>query len=201
MFDILAIVQSVGYFGLFAIIFAESGLIIGSFFPGDSLLFMSGVLSSQGFLSFPIISAGVFIAAVLGNSVGYFTGQFLGPRIFKKEDSFFFHKKHLERTKNFYHDHGPKTIIIARFIPIVRTLAPILAGIGKMPYQTFIVYNIIGAALWSIGLVGLGYILGNTIPNIDRYIIPIVILIIVASLLPTAREYYKGKRKHLTSDI
>ena len=200
MFDILSIVQSAGYLGIFGIILAESGLIFGSFFPGDSLLFMAGVLAGKGFLSLPVVGAIIFIAAVLGNSVGYASGRFFGPKIFKREDSFFFHKDYLERTKNFYKHHGTKTIILARFIPIVRTLAPIFAGIGHMPYNTFITYNIIGAALWSFGLTSVGYLLGNIVPDIDRYIIPIVILIIVVSLIPTAREYYKSK-KHSVPEI
>lgn len=193
MIDILSVVQSAGYLGVFGIILAESGLILGSFFPGDSLLFMAGVLAGQGFLSFPAASGIIFIAAILGNSIGYFTGRIFGPRIFNREDSFFFHKNHLERTKNFYKNHGPKTIIIARFIPIVRTFAPIFAGVGHMPYKIFITYNVIGAAIWSFGLTGLGYMLGNIVPDIDRYIIPIVILIIIVSLIPTIREYWKNK--------
>lgn len=193
MFNILIIIQSAGYFGLFGIIFAESGLILGSFFPGDSLLFTAGILASHGLLNFPIAVIGVSAAAVLGNSVGYLTGHIAGPRIFKREDSFFFHKDYLERTKIFYQNHGPKTIVLARFMPIVRTFAPILAGAGKMPYKIFLTYNIIGAVLWGMGITGLGYVLGNAVPNIDRYIIPIIILIIVISLIPTVREYYKSR--------
>lgn len=192
--NILSIVQSAGYLGMFTIVFAESGLIFGSFFPGDSLLFMAGVLAGQGFFSFPIVATLIFVAAVLGNSIGYFSGRFFGPKIFKKENSFFFNKDHLERTKNFYKNHGTKTIVIARFIPVIRTFAPIFAGVGHMPYNIFIVYNIIGASIWSFGLTGLGYLLGNVVPDIDRYIIPIVILIIVVSLIPTVREYYKNAR-------
>lgn len=195
MFNILTIIQSAGYFGLFGIIFAESGLVMGAFFPGDSLLFAAGILASRGLLNFPITVAIISIAAILGNSAGYFTGQIAGPRIFKREDSFFFHKDYLDRTKKFYDEHGARTIVLARFVPIVRTFIPILAGVGRMPYKTFLTYNIIGAGLWGLGITGLGYALGNTIPNIDRYLLPIVILIIIISLAPTAREYYKGKDK------
>ena len=132
MFDLIAIIKTTGYIGIFSIIFAESGLLIGLFFPGDSLLFTAGFLASQGFLRISILMAGSFVAAVIGDSVGYSFGLRMGPKIFKKEDSFFFHKDHLLRAQNFYAKHGGKAIILARFMPIVRTFAPILAGVGNM---------------------------------------------------------------------
>lgn len=193
MIDIPTLIQSFGYLGLFGIIFLESGIIIGSFFPGDSLIFTAGILSSHGLLSLPVVIAGIFVAAVAGNSIGYFTGKYFGPKIFKREDSIFFHKKHMERAENFYQEYGTKTIVLARFMPIVRTFAPIIAGVGRMPYKKFLTYNLIGGALWSVGITGLGYALGNIIPNIDRYLLPIIALIIIVSLIPTVREYYKSK--------
>ena len=140
-FDLENLVRTVGYFGVFGIVFAESGLLIGIFLPGDSLLFTAGFLASAGIFNIYVLVFGCFIAAVLGDNVGYAFGSRLGPRIFNKEDSFWFHKKHLQRAEMFYEKHGGKTIILARFTPIVRTLAPVVAGAGKMTYQTFFFYN------------------------------------------------------------
>ncbi len=195
MFDVVEIVKVAGYLGLFAIIFIESGLFFGFFFPGDSLLFTAGFLASQGYLSLPILIAVTFAAAVSGVVVGYAFGKKVGPSIFKKEDSFFFHKDHLERTKAFYKSHGPKTIVLARFMPVIRTFAPIFAGIGHMHYRTFLFYNIIGGLLWTAGLSGIGYFLGNTVPNIDHYLIPIILGIIIVSLLPALREFLILRRR------
>ncbi len=182
--ELAALIETVGYVGLFAIIFAESGLLIGFFFPGDSLLFTAGFLASQNILSLPILIVTCFVAAVLGDSVGYTFGHRVGRHLFKREDTFFFHKKNLLRAQIFYAKHGAKTIVLARFMPIVRTFAPIVAGIGAMHYATFIKYNLIGGVLWAIGLNLLGYFLGSLIPNVDKYILPIVAIIIVASVAP-----------------
>lgn len=195
MFDIVQIIQAFGYVGLFIIIFVESGLFFGFFFPGDSLLFTAGFLASQGYLSLPLLICITFIAAILGVITGYAFGKKVGPSIFNKEDSFFFHKDHLHRTKEFYKTHGPKTIVLARFLPIIRTFAPIFAGIGHMRYRTFLLYNIIGGFIWTAGLCGIGYFLGNTVPNIDHYLIPIILGIIIVSLLPALREYLLFRRK------
>ncbi|OGD32380.1 hypothetical protein A3C91_04990 [Candidatus Azambacteria bacterium RIFCSPHIGHO2_02_FULL_52_12] len=194
MFDVIALVEAAGYLGLFAIVFVESGLFFGFFFPGDSLLFTAGVLASHGLLSFPAVVAVTFTAAILGVSVGYAFGKKVGPAIFKKHDSFFFHKDHLERTRVFYQAHGPKTIVLARFLPIIRTFAPIFAGIGRMHYRTFFFYNIVGGALWTVGLTGAGYYLGSVIPDIDRYLIPIILGIIIVSLIPALREFAKSRK-------
>src|SRR3989338_6230965 len=183
-FDLISLIKTAGYAGLFFIVFAESGLFIGFFLPGDSLLFTAGFLASQGYLSIVPLSLLCFLAAILGYNFGYAFGKKVGPAIFKKEDSLIFHKKHLERAENFYSEYGPKAIVLARFLPIVRTFAPILAGVGKMRYQTFFYYNLIGGALWTAGLLLLGFTLGNTIPNVDRYLLPIVLAIIFLSLLP-----------------
>ncbi|MEK7189929.1 MAG: VTT domain-containing protein [Patescibacteria group bacterium] len=198
MFDLIALIKTAGYFGIFLIIFAESGLLIGFFLPGDSLLFTAGFLASQGFLRISILMIGSFIAAVIGDSVGYSFGLRVGPKIFKREDSLIFHKDHLTRAQNFYAKHGGKAIILARFMPVVRTFAPILAGVGKMRYGTFLAYNIVGGFLWSIGLSGLGYWLGSTIPNVDKYLLPIIILIILLSIAPSIYHVLKDPvmRKH-----
>lgn len=182
--SLVDLIKAAGYIGLFIIIFAESGLFIGFFLPGDSLLFTAGFLASQGYFDISLLIAICFIAAITGDSFGYAFGKKVGPAIFTKEDSLLFHKKHLERAQLYYTKHGGKTIVLARFLPIIRTFAPILAGVGNMEYKTFLVYNVTGAVLWAIGLTSLGYFLGSTIPNIDRYLIPIIIAIITLSMLP-----------------
>lgn len=172
------------YLAFFGIIFAESGLFFGFFLPGDSLLFTAGFLASQDILNIWVLVPVFFVAAVLGDSVGYSFGRRVGRRIFNRDDSFFFHKKHIDRAEKFYEKHGKKTIIIARFVPVVRTFAPIVAGIGKMDYSTFLAYNVIGGVLWAVGLTIAGYILGAVIPNLDKYLHIVVGIIIIVSLLP-----------------
>ncbi len=184
LFDPEQLIAAFGLVGIILIIFAESGLFFGFFLPGDSLLFTAGFLASQGYFSIWILAFGTFFAAVLGDSVGYWFGKKTGPKLFTKEDSFLFKKEYILRAEEFYEKHGKKTIILARFIPIVRTFAPIVAGIGNMNYKVFLKYNIVGGALWAIGLTFLGYFLGRIIPGVDKYIIPIVILILLTSFLP-----------------
>ncbi len=192
--DLVQLIQVAGYIGLSAIVFAESGLFFGFFFPGDSLLFTAGLIASQGFFNIWILAAVVSASAILGDSVGYWFGAKVGPQIFTRENSFFFHKKHIERTHRFYLSYGAKTIVLARFVPIVRTFAPILAGVGSMPYGTFLRYNILGGILWGVGMTFLGYMLGGLIPNIDSYLLPIVLGIILISFLPIIREVILEKR-------
>jgi len=183
-FDLVSLIQAVGYLGVFAIVFLESGLLIGFFFPGDSLLFTAGFLASRGFFDIKILIAGCFVAAITGDSIGYLIGAKLGPKIFSKDDSIFFHKKHLERAQRFYDKHGGKTIILARFIPVIRAFAPVVAGAGKMDYRKFVFFNFFGAVLWAIGVTLAGYYLGSLIPDVDKYLLPIVGLIVIASVLP-----------------
>ncbi len=194
MFDIVALIEWGGYVGLTAIIFAESGLFFGFFLPGDSLLFTAGFLASQGFLNFWILAPLLFSAAIAGDSVGYAFGYRVGPALFSRKDSRFFKKEYLIRTEHFFEQYGSRAIIIARFIPIVRTFTPILAGVGKMSYSTFLSFNIIGAGLWALGLTGIGYFLGSVIPGIDRYLFPIILAIIIISVLPPFYEYWKSRR-------
>jgi membrane-associated protein len=190
----LTIIKALGLLGVVFIVFAESGLFFGFFLPGDSLLFTAGFLASQNLISIWGLLVFCFIAAVIGDNVGYTFGKKTGPMIFKREDSFFFHKKHIETAHSFYEKYGKKTIILARFIPIVRTFAPIVAGVAKMDYKTFVVYNLIGGFLWTWGILGLGYLLGNLIPNADKYLTPIILLIIVLSLLPPIVEFFKHRK-------
>lgn len=182
--DLAEIIRAAGYFGVWGMIFAESGLFIGFFLPGDSLLFTAGFLASQGFLNIWVLAIGSFVAAVVGDSVGYTFGRKVGPAIFNKEDSLLFHKDHIHTAQLFYEKHGGKTIILARFMPIVRTFAPILAGVGEMRYSTFLAFNVVGGFLWAVGVSVLGYFLGQTIPGVDKYLLPIILLIIVLSVAP-----------------
>ena len=185
-FDLQKLTESLGYFSYLAIwgiIFAESGLLIGFFLPGDSLLVTAGFLASQGKLNIEILIIGCFICAVLGDNVGYWTGSTFGRRLFRKET----YKKHLVKTQKFYEKHGKKTIVLSRFVPIVRTFAPIVAGIGAMNYRTFMFYNLIGGFVWTVGVTLLGFFLGKSLPpeQVDKYLLPIILGIIVVSLVPS----------------
>jgi len=184
MLDPIFIVKTVGLVGIIAIIFAETGLFFGFFLPGDSLLFMAGIFASQGFFSITVLLIGCTIAAILGDSVGYWTGKKYGRALFERDSGFFFKKQRLYDAEAFYKKHGKSTIIIARFVPIIRTFAPIVAGIGKMEYSTFVFYNIFGGVFWVTTLLLSGYFLGGLIPNPDTYIIPIVLGIIFLSFIP-----------------
>lgn len=173
--------------------FAESGLLIGFMLPGDSLLFTAGFLASQGFFNIFFLSIATFIGAVAGDSVGYSFGKRVGPKIFERKDSMIFKQSHLEKAKSFYDKHGGKAIIIARFMPIIRTFAPILAGVSGMHYRRFLIFNLVGAILWAIGITWLGFILGSTIPQAEDYLLPTTILIIIISVLPSIYHLIKDR--------
>ena len=197
----ITIIETIGLIGVWLVVFAESGLFFGFFLPGDSLLFTAGFLASQNF--FPsyfiapvfLLFIGAFIAAVLGDSVGFVFGRHIGPALFSKQDSLFFNKKYPVEAQKFYDQHGKKTIIFARFIPIVRTFAPIIAGIGSMNYRLFVSYNFIGGFVWTGLLIFLGFFLGKSIPHAENYITPLVILIIIISFLPAGIHYVKERSK------
>lgn len=193
--DPVILIQTFGYIGLFAIIFAESGILLGFFLPGDSLLFTAGFLASQGYLRIEVLIPLLFLAAFAGDSVGYLFGKKVGPKIFSRPRSFFFNPEHVERTRAFFERHGAKTIMLARFIPVVRTFAPIMAGVGEMKYKIFVRYNFVGALAWAVGLTLLGFLFGNTVPNADKYVLPVVILIVVASLIPPVWHFIKERNK------
>ncbi len=196
MFDIILIIKTVGLIGIFLIVFAESGLFFGFFLPGDSLLFSAGLIASAGFFDIGLLVIICIVAAILGDSVGYFTGKYMGEKLFSKDRGFFFRKKRITDAEVFYQKHGVYTIVIARFIPIIRTFAPIVAGIGNMNYKTFISYNIIGAIGWVSLLVYFGYFLGQIIPDPDIYILPIVICIIFISIIPVVYKYLIHRYKN-----
>lgn len=193
-FDVTHLVRSFGQLGVWGIVFAESGLLIGVLLPGDSLLFTAGFLASQNLLNIYALVLGAFICAVLGDNVGYATGHRVGRRLFRREDSRFFHKKHLISAQNFYDRHGRKAIVLARFMPVVRTFAPIVAGIGAMNYRIFVAYNIIGGFVWTFGITLLGYFLGQVIPDVDKYLIPIILVIVVVSFAPSIFHLYQERK-------
>jgi len=185
-----------GYVAIFLVIFAESGLLIGFFLPGDSLLFTAGFVASQQLgVQIWTLSVIVGVAAALGPLVGYWYGAWAGPRLFNREDSVWFHRRHLMRAHEFYERHGGKALIIARFMPIVRTFAPVVAGMAAMTYARFALYTVIGAVLWAIGVTWLGYFLGSLIPDAGRYLEYIVALIIIVSLLPPAIHLLRERNK------
>jgi membrane-associated protein len=200
-FDLKELLMTVGYIGIFLIVFAESGLLIGFFLPGDSLLFTAGFLASTGFFDIRVLIVLIVIAAIAGDQVGYIFGRRVGPSIFKREDSLLFHKEHLLRAQAYYEKHGGKTIILARFIPIVRTFAPIVAGVGNMKYGRFVFFNVIGGLIWGVGVTLAGYFLGQIIPDIDRYLLPIIALIILASVAPPAWHFWKDNKTEIMAFV
>jgi membrane-associated protein len=190
-----ALIQWGGYLLLVAIVFAETGLLVGCFLPGDSLLITAGLLASAGHLNIWWLTLLLMAAAIVGDSTGYAIGARLGPRIFTRERSLLFNPKHVERTQRFYEKYGPKTIVIARFVPIIRTFAPVLAGVGTMRYRRFLTYNVVGGVGWVASMSWAGYLLGHTVPNISRHLHLLVIAIIVLSVIPIAIEIYRERRK------
>ncbi len=193
--NLVIFIKAIGYLGVFGCVFAESGLLVGFFLPGDSLLFTAEFLASQGYLNLSILIFIIFSGAVLGDNVGYTFGKKVGPALFRKEDSRLFHKDNLLKAEKFYEEHGPKTVVLAKFIPFVRTFMPILAGVGKMKYKTFLTYDLAGSLFWAVSLPFAGFYLGKIIPNIDHYILPIIGLIILFSLMPPVIGYLKNKNR------
>lgn len=188
------IIQSGGYLGIAIIVFAESGLLVGIFFPGDSLLFAAGLFAGIGVLSLAPLVACVVVAAIAGDSVGYWFGKNVGTNFFNRKDSLLFKQAYLRRTQAFYKKYGGRAVLLARFVPIVRTIAPILAGIGGMKYRIFFSYNALGGLLWGGGVLLISYFLGAHIPNAQHYITPVSIGIIIISFLPIFINVVQGKR-------
>lgn len=191
---IIAAVGPLTYLILFAIVFIETGFVIMPFLPGDSLLFVSGALSGTGHLNVFLVYITLFLAAVIGDTVNYWVGHHIGPRVFSKENSRIFKKEYLERTREFYEKHGGKAIVLARFIPIIRSFAPFVAGVGRMHYKTFLVYNVSGAFIWVTLFVFGGYFFGG-LPIIKENFHYTVFIIIFLSILPMVVEYVNHKRK------
>jgi membrane-associated protein len=186
------------YAALFAIVFAETGLLVGFFLPGDSLLFTIGVVCAGGDLSLGVVIGLLIAAAVIGDTTGYFLGRASGPRIFSRPKSRLFNPAHLRETQEFYAKHGGKTLIYARFVPIIRTFAPFVAGVGSMPYSRFISFSIFGGIGWITFMTLLGYALGQ-IPIVQKYFDLVVLAIIALSLMPAAMQILKSRRNPATS--
>ena len=184
-----------GYFGMTAIVYSETGLLAGFFLPGDSLLVTAGLLASQGMFNIFYLDLLLICAAIAGDNTGYFIGYHAGPKLFKREDSLFFHKKHLERTRHFFEKYGGKTIILARFVPIVRTFTPTVAGVARMKYKKFILFSILGGLGWVISMTSIGYFLGRSVPDIEEHLHVLVAAVIFISFLPVIFEVWKAKKK------
>lgn len=182
-----------GHFVLISIVFAETGLMAGFFLPGDSLLVTAGLFAAAGYLNIWLLVLELSVAAILGDSLSYAIGRRVGPRIFAREDSILFNKRHLFRTKAFYERYGVKTIVLARFIPVIRTFAPVVAGVGEMKYSTFLTFNILGGIGWVLLMLLAGFWLGRLIPNVDQHIHNIILVVIVLSILPILREWWKER--------
>lgn len=189
------IVRWGGYVVLTAIVFAETGLLIGFFLPGDSLLITAGLVAAAGHLNIWWLNGLLILAAIVGDSVGYAIGQRAGPRLFTRPQSLLFNPRHLDRTRAFYERHGAKTIVIARFVPIVRTFAPVVAGVGQMEYRRFIFYNVAGGVGWVTSMTWAGYLLGQAVPNIGDHIHVVVAIVILLSLVPIFVELIRERRR------
>ena len=193
--DVQHLVQAGGYVGLTAIIFAETGLLIGFFLPGDSLLVTAGLLSSQPKFGLNMWLLGVLLtaAAILGNTAGYFIGLYTGPRLFTRDDSLLFKKKHLYRAQTLYDHHGGQILVLARFMPIVRTFVPVVAGLGRMNFRAYMAYNVLGGVVWIWSMLFIGYFLGRYIPGIENHITKVILVVIFVSLLPGMISWYRER--------
>lgn len=194
MLDFTELIQTGGLLVLALIIFAESGMMVGFFFPGDTLLFSAGILAAAGQLPIIWTIVVIAVAAIIGDNTGYHIGRKLGPRLFKKEDGIIFRHDFIMKTERFYERHGTKTMLVAHFIPVVRSFAPVTAGAGKMDYKQFFVFDAIGVIAWAAGVTLLGYFIGSRIPGIEHYIEPVLLLIIAATLLPTLYHAFKDPK-------
>ena len=190
-FALISLVREVGYPGLFAVVFLESGVFFGFFLPGSSMLFTAGLLATRGVFNPLTLIALLWLAAVLGDSAGYWFGNVVGVRLFLRPDSTFFRHDYLERAKDFYDRHGVRTVVFARFIPIIRTFVPIVAGVVNMRYRLFLAYNILGGFIWAAGLTFLGYYLGEKVPFVQTYLTPIIVVIIIITCIPLLWEFRK----------
>jgi membrane-associated protein len=195
--NVRELVRVGGYVGLTAIIFAETGLLVGFFLPGDSLIVTAGLLSAQPQFGLNVYVLGVLLtlAAIIGNTVGYGIGRATGPRLFTRDDSLLFKKKHLYRAQEFYQKHGGKTLILARFMPIVRTFVPVVAGLANMPLKAYTAYNVLGAVAWIWSMLFIGHFLGRVVPGIDKHIEPMILVIIALSLLPGLITWRRERAK------
>lgn len=196
MFEPSQLIQSFGYLGMFGIIFAETGLLIGFFLPGDSLLLVAGLLAKTGTLSLPITILVCALGSILGDQLGYFIGLTAGPKVFSRPQSRFFDPENVTRARAFFDKYGMITIIIARFIPVVRAFAPTMAGVTKVPYSRFLPLSILGGLLWGAGITSIGYVLGGLIPNLEKYIYLVIGGGILAGVVPSAIHLFRAGKQH-----
>ena len=191
----LAFLGGYVYLGLWFVIFAETGLAVGFFLPGDSVLVTAGLLASQGFsLDVYVLGLLLNIAAIVGDNTNYWIGRYMGPKVFTREESLFFRRRHVEPAHDFYERHGAKTVVLARFMPIIRTFAPLVAGVGRMSYKTFLTYSVLGGTLWIWSMLFTGYFLGRYVPGIDKHIEKVIIVVIFLSILPGLIGWVRERR-------
>jgi membrane-associated protein len=200
-FDLEHIIRTVGYFGVGLAVFAETGLFFGILLPGDSLLFTAGFLASQDYFNIALLCLIIFCASVAGDSTGYFIGHRLGRRLFTRSESRFFKPEYPLRAQEFLNRHGGKAIMLGKFMPIVRTMVPMVAGASGMHYRKFLTFNLLGGVVWGVGVTMAGYFLGSTIPSVDRYLLPIILLVIVASVAPSAIHIYRENGDQIKAEI
>jgi membrane-associated protein len=206
--DPKGLLETFGVLGLFGIVFAETGLMVGFFLPGDSLLVLAGLVAAVGAesnlnvdINLGVVLVGLFIAAVVGAETGYFIGLKAGPALFRRPDSRLFKQEYVDKAQHYFDRYGPKTIVLARFVPIVRTFANPIAGVAKMPIREFTIFNIVGGAVWTVSVTMLGYLLGKTIPSAEDHLLLIEAIIIVLSLVPVAIEVVRTRRERAKTDV
>jgi len=195
VYNVPELIRIVGQYGIPLIIFAETGLLAGFFLPGDSLLITAGLFAARGDLNLSLLIVTLIPAAILGNATGYLIGKRAGKTLYNRRDSLLFRREHLQMTHEYYERHGGKTIIIAQFAPILRTFAPVVAGVAEMGYRNFATYNVVGAVLWITSMTVGGYLLGNAIPGIDKRIDVLVMVVIAVSLLPALIGWLRSRTK------
>jgi membrane-associated protein len=203
-----SLLETFGVLGLFAIVFAETGLLLGFFLPGDSLLVLAGLVCAVGaksnlnvHLNLAVVLVGLFVSATAGAQTGFFIGRKAGPALFRRPDSRLFKHEYVEKAQHYFDKYGPKTIVLARFIPIVRTFANPMAGVGGMPVRDFTTFNLIGGGLWAVGVTMLGFVLGKTIPSAEDHLLVIEGVIILLSLIPIAVEVIRARRQRTIEGV
>ena len=194
VYNVPELIRIVGFYGVIAVIFAETGLLIGFFLPGDSLLITAGLFAARGDFNIVTLILSLIPAAIIGNATGYFIGHRTGMALYQRPDSLLFRREHLTITHDYYVRHGGKTIVLAQFIPILRTFAPVVAGVAEMGYREFATYNVVGAILWISSMTLGGYLLGNLVPNIEQRIHYVVAVVIAVSLVPAAIAWLRRRR-------
>ncbi len=199
VFDLETLIRTASYFGLFGIVFAETGLLVGFFLPGDSLLITAGIVAAEGYIKLPLVMLACTLAAMIGDSTGYWIGRKLGPLVFSRPENRFLDPKHIDRAKAYFDKYGAKTFIIARFIPVVRTITPTMAGVSRISYKTFLIYSVAASVIWGCGLPLAGFLLGKSIPNLEKYILFVIGAVILVSFIPVVLEYLKHRQEKATA--